>query len=831
MQRDRAVNKMGWNKATRRVPRRWAALLAAGFMAWQPAARAQEEARAGAPVIESPAFVEIRRTTDGIPHVLAGSWHALGRGVGYAQAQDALCTLAEAFLTYEGRRSWFFGPDARPARDSTFGRPRNLDLDFFFRAFADAEVLAQYRAQQPAELNELIEGYAAGYNRYVADMRKTPGLASHRACARAAWVRNIDADDIFRRLYAAQIAGGYAHFIAEIAGAVPPQDRAAAVAPARLALRERLAYRIGEREGVGSNMLAFGREATGESEAVLFGNPHWYWGGPDRFYQMHLTIPGRLNVAGAGFLGVPLVMIGFNEHVAWSHTVSAARRFGLFDLTLDEADPTRVRVDGQAEAMQARTLEVDVRERGQPRRVTRTLYRTRLGPVVDLGGHHAAFGWGGGHALAIRDVNAQNFRVFRNFFYWNQAGSLDEFVAIQRREAAVPWVNTVAIGRGDGRVWYGDVGAVPNVPDELRAACSTKLAKGFEQMDAITPVLDGSRSRCDWPSDARAVQPGAMPAGAMPSLLREDYVANMNDSYWLSNPRQPLEGFATVLGGERRALSLRGRMGHQIAAELMRETPTSAQALAARVQSAVLTPRAYSAEKFKAELLAQACAQGMVALPETGDTKAGAHARQVDVAPACRVLHRWSGRADADARGALLWDRFWAELEKIPGDSLYGVPFSSEAPLETPRAPRAVDGSVARALAAAVTALAAKGQPLDAPLARHRFARTAQGAVPIYGGCGPQGYFTVACADEESAGDARMGPNALANSYLQVVTFGSAGVQAHTLLAHGQDEQALLGGRGAAPVIRYARKQWLRFPFSEADIARDPGLRRSVLTP
>lgn len=775
--------------------------------------------------------VEIRRTTDGIPHVRAGNWRALGRGVGYAQAQDALCTLAEAFTTYEGRRSWYFGPDAKPARDSTFGRPKNLDLDFFFRAFADAEVLAQYRAQQPAELNELIEGYAAGYSRYVAEVRKTRGLAARHACAGATWVREIGADDVYRRLYAAQVAGGFAHFVAEIAGAAPPQDHAADAVPARLALRDRLAYRIGEREGVGSNMLAFGREATGQSESVLFGNPHWYWGGPDRFYQMHLTIPGRLNVAGVGFLGVPLVMIGFNDHVAWSHTVSEARRFGLFDLTLDEADPTRVRVDGQVEAMQARTVAVEVRRNGRSQRVTRTLYRTRFGPIVNLGADNSAFGWGRAHALAIRDVNAQNFRVFRNFFYWNQATSLDEFIAIQRREAAVPWVNTVAIGRGAGRVWYGDVGAVPNVPDDLRAACSTDLAKGFAQLDAFTPFLDGSRSRCEWRADVRAVQPGAMPPEAMPGLLREDYVANMNDSYWLSNVRQPLEGFATVLGGERRALSLRGRMGHQIAAELTREPAASVQELAARVRSAVLTPRAYSAEWFKDELLAQACVRDKVYLPAKGDTdKAHAPARQVNVAPACRVLRRWPGRADVDSRGVLLWDGFWAELEKTGEDKLFSVPFSSEMPLETPRAPTMKEGVAAQALAAAVTALAAKGQRVDAPLGRYRYAHTAQGATPIYGGCGSTGYFTVACVGEESTGSAGMGPDALANSYLQVVTFGPEGVQAHTLLAHGQDEQALIGGRGAAPVVRYARKDWLRFPFSEAEIAGDPGLRRNVLS-
>ncbi|GAB3391697.1 penicillin acylase family protein [Azotobacter armeniacus] len=809
--------------------------LAMGLFALAPAL----QARSGDDISADPMVsgVEIRRTTDGIPHLRAASWRELGLGVGYVQAQDALCTLADAFVTYEGRRAWFFGPEARPARDSTFGRPKNLDLDFFFRAFADDAMVARLRAEQPPELNELIEGFAAGYNRYLTEARRGHEPSERRACLNEPWVREIGAIDLYRRIFAAQIAAGYSRFIPEIVNAKPAASRTAGAGDAA-ALRAKLAQRVGEQAGLGSNMLAFGRQATGEEGAVLFGNPHWYWGGPDRFYQMHLTIPGRLDVAGVAFLGVPVIMLGFNEHVAWSHTVSEARRFGLFDLTLDAADPTRYQVDGRPEPMVAREVSVEVRdEDGGSRRVARTLYSTRFGPVVDLGGHDAAFGWGAAHALAIRDVNTENFRIFRNFFYWNQAKSLDEFIAIQRREAAVPWVNTVAIARSDARVWYGDVGAVPNVPDALREVCATRLAKGFASLDAATPFLDGSRSACDWRVDAAAAQPGAMPAHAMPGLLREDYVANMNDSYWLANVRQPLEGFPAVLGGERQPLSLRGRLGHRIAAELSQGSPHSAQALSRRLMQAVLTPRAYSAELFKDDLLAQACAHPTVELNADALEAAGPGRnakvelptrKKVDVAPACEILRQWSNKADADDRGALLWEAFWARLEGIPDDAFYQVAFSIEAPLETPRAPSAGDGRVAQALAAAVVSLAEKGRALDAPLASERFVESGGRRLPLYGGCHSVGYFTVACNQE---GGERMGPNSLANSYLQVVRFGPHGVEAHTLLAHGEDESAVDNGRGTAPVERYARKDWLRFPFREEEIARDPGLRPVVLQP
>lgn len=805
-----------------RVPA-WGRCLAAVALSCAVLGTAPAWARGEAPSTA----IEIRRTADGIPHVRANSWHGLGIGVGQAQAEDALCTLADAFVTYRGQRSLYFGAEAKPGTRSTFGQPANLDLDFFFKAFAGDDAVEALKREQPADLNELIAGYAEGYNRHVRALHaQQTGKGAAHACADAPWVRTIGPKDIYRRMIAAGLAGGYTHFVSEIVNAKPAA--AASPAPAdKLSLSSRLAIPVGDARGIGSNVLAFGQAAAGErGGSVLFGNPHWYWGGPDRFYQAHLTLPGKLDVAGVSFLGIPVIMIGFNNDVAWSHTVSAARRFGLFDLTLDPADPTRYLVDGRSEPMQARTLAVAVRRPdGTPDLVRRTLYRTRFGPVVDLGARNPALGWSAGKALAMRDINADNPRIFRNFFRWDQARSLDEFIGIQREEAAMPWVNTAAIGRGDGRAWYADIGAAPGVPDDLRTACATPLSKAFATFDADTPVLDGSRSACEWQSAKNAVQPGTMAVDRMPSLLREDYVANMNDSYWLANPAQPLTGFASILGGEKEALSMRGREGHRIAGELAASGATSARELAQRVMHKTLESRSYTADRFKVALLDGACVAGQV---ELAAEDAASKARTVDIRQACEVLRRWPNRGDANDRGALLWDAFWTRVQKIPAKELYTQPFSAASPLQTPSGINAADPRAARALAGAVEDMARKQWPLDTPLGERRFTRSEGRQVPLFGGCDAEGYFTVACANE---GDYTMGNRSHGNTYLQVVYFDKRGVQARTLLAHGERETAVTGGEGLAPVARYARKDWLRFPFREEDIARDPQLRRVTVRP
>src|SRR3954451_21338887 len=67
----------------------------------------------------------------------------------------------------------------------------------------------------------------------------------------------------------------------------------------------------------GSNAIAVGRDGTRDHRhGLLLGNPHLPWEGTDRFYQAHLTIPGRLDVQGASLYGVPAIQIGHARAVA-----------------------------------------------------------------------------------------------------------------------------------------------------------------------------------------------------------------------------------------------------------------------------------------------------------------------------------------------------------------------------------------------------------------------------------------------------------------------------------------------------------------------------------
>ena len=772
-----------------------------------------------------PYHVEIRRTALGIPHLKAGDWGSLGYGFGYVQAQDNLCTMADGFVTYRGERSRYFGANERPATEATFGQPDNLDADFFFRFVDDDAAVARYRDSQTAGMRQLIDGFVAGYNRYVGDLAHGDFPGAHAACRAQPWAGKISSADVYRRLYAANLAGGEARFAAAIATAQPPVAAAAFKqgvlqphAPgssAPLASNAPLAH-LGGHSGIGSNGLAFGADAT-HGSALLFGNPHWFWSGPDRFYQAQLTIPGKLDVSGVSFLGVPLIVMGFNQNVAWTHTVSTARRFGLFKLSLVPGSPTSYQFDGKIEAMTPVRISVDVRAAdGSIHTVSRTLYRSRFGPLVNLAAMSPALVWNAQQAFALRDINAGNFRVFENFLEWDQARSLDDFMHIEKKNAAVPWVNTLAIGRNDPRVWYADIGAVPDVPDALAQQCTPPVGHALAHAMPGVPFLDGSRSACDWRVEPDSVQRGALPVAQMPSLLRRDYVGNFNGSFWLTNPAAPLTGFAQVVGQTDEAQSLRTRLGHSIAAQLQ-SNPAGVSADA--LSRAVLDSRSMSAVLFKQPALDRIC----------GGTQP-ARANAAELREACTVLSAWDDTAASNAVGATLWDEWWRRLQTIPAAQLYAKPFNPGQPLTTPAGIAADPARLTTTLQEAIAALRKAGIAMDAPRSAALYVQRNDERIPLYGGCDAGGYFTAACAAHPF--DARadsMNVNPNGNTYLQIVSFAGDDVLAQTLLASSESDDPA-SPHYADGTREYAAQRWLKIPFSETSIEDDPALTRQTLS-
>ena len=262
---------------------------------------------------------EIRRTSHGIPHIMAQDMGGLGFGEGYAFAQDHLCSLADQVIKARGERAKYFGAG---------GNNRHLNSDVTMKAMGLYEQAKSMLAAMPQDQRDQIEGYAAGYNQYLREVTAN-GVGGW--CKGKDWVFEITAVDVMA--YNQSVVVTTTQFADMIATATPPKSETAFNIPAgNLELPE---------SDVASNGWAIGSDRSASGKGMLIANPHYPWTGSNRFWEKHLVIPGKLNVYGVGLLGSPGVSIGFNSAVAWTHTVSAGKRFALYSLNLAPGNPTK----------------------------------------------------------------------------------------------------------------------------------------------------------------------------------------------------------------------------------------------------------------------------------------------------------------------------------------------------------------------------------------------------------------------------------------------------------------------------------------------------------
>src|SRR6185437_6769766 len=433
-------------------------------------------------------------------------------------------------------------------------------------------------------------------------------------------------------------------------------------------------------------------EVTKTGHGVLLGNPHYPWDGLNRFTRLHLIIPGKLNIVGAGLENSPIVGIGHNQWVAWSHTVSTARRFGFFELTLDPKDPTAYLFDGKSTPMSRMAVTVQVKTAKGLVPVTRTYYASRFGPMVET----PVTPWTRERAYALRDAPV-NLRGVDQYLAMWQAHNVHELAAALARYQAAGF-NTTAVDAG-GEAYFGDIGALPYVTDAKAAACATSPAGKRAWAENRIPVLDGSRSACDWDSDPHAATRGIFPAGALPQIFRHDFTENSNDSYWLANPNQPLTGYGRIFGDEATQRSLRTRLGLKMIADRVAGIDGLGPAKfdLKSLEGVVFNDRDLGAEMTRDDLVGLCRREASGAHPE--------------LARACAALAGWDLHVNLDSRGAQVF-RLFAQK----GGLQFRTPFDPRDPVGTPNSLDVSDPAVLKALVEAVTELDDLHIPLDAPL-------------------------------------------------------------------------------------------------------------------
>jgi acyl-homoserine-lactone acylase len=672
--------------------------------------------------------VTITRDGAGVPHIVAQNFTALGYGEGYAFAQDNLCTFANDIVTLEGQRSKYFGANGTAINYSAGTYSTNLQSDLYWRYMAASGLVhRELTATGPngllPQVRQVYTGFVAGYNRYVkSDKLRDP------ACKGKPWVRPITLSEMILRGAQIVTEGSSQQFLSGIVSAAPPSAQTAAdpAAARRAASRKpdlsALKQQFGDQadRAQGSNGIGLGALDTRSGHGMVLANPHFPWRGTERFWMAQLDVPGQYDVEGGTLMGFPLVGIGFNRNIAWTHTVSTTRRFVAYQLNLVPGDPTSYYLNGKPTKMG--TVTVSVSYGGTT--VKHTFYTTHWGLVTEVPA--ATYGWDATHAYALYDVTAADGpRAADQYLRMGQATSVHALYDVEAKWLAIPTFNTLAAD-DHGNAYYADLGDTPAVSAAEIKRCLPAGLPTLVFNAARVVTLDGSQTSCAPANYPGTPQPGIFPAKYMPHIFRRDYVENSNDSYWLASPSHPLTGFSPIIGLTGTVQGLRTRIGNMMIAARMAGTDGlgAAKFTIPTLQRMWEGDRSYVAELVLKPLVAD-CRAHPVQVASDG--------RTVNLTSACSALAGYNGTGLLNAKGGWLFE-IWNGLDS--DSNFYSTAFNPAEPLTTPSGLNLGTASAPATplvwLADAVENLQAHGIPVNAGYGQVQYAPQSR-KIPIPG--------------------------------------------------------------------------------------------------
>lgn len=654
----------------------------------------------------------VRWTDYGVPYVKANNYESLGFGVGYAFANDNICVLADQIIKFNSERARYFGPDEVAGS----GDSGNVINDFGYLALGIRANAEAGFPQMSEKSQALLTGYARGYNHYLS----TTGSANiDPTCAGQPWVQPITAIDMMTYAQGVALLPGASNFTGAVFVAVPPNTSylpnpvAANGAPIDASTspddlyQPKLLADIGIPDTnpteAGSNGWAIGSDLSASGNGMLIANPHFPHTGNQRFWQFGTEIPGELKVVGGSLSGMPgIVNIGFNEDVAWTHTFSTAARFVLHRLELDPSDPlgrTYI-VDGERKKVQTKTHQIEVAT-GPTSTATleKVSYHSEFGPMIVIPGQ---LPWGQDQtgqqvAYAIYDANLPNYDVFDHWLAMNRAGSISEYQQTFTDYTGIVFNNAIAADKA-GNTFFTDGSSVPDInPEAIADWAQDPLYQQLTQAAGL-PIFPGN--------EARFKARGTVPTEAAPRLARSDFVQNSNDSFWLTNPAEPITQVSPLFGPVGNQQSLRSRLGQKMLAE-----GGSVDGLFTLddLQDRLLGNRNFLGEAVYDDLLAACQARGTTPVATAAGT--------VSIAPACAALAQWNGVMDKGSIGAMVFREFASEFSRNPQ---WQVAYDPTNPVTTPNT-LAANETVLEQLAAAMVRIQSAGLALDAPLGDVQF--------------------------------------------------------------------------------------------------------------
>ena len=583
--------------------------------------------------------VEVLIDDRGVPHIFAESELDAYRALGFVVARDRLFQMEAQTRAASGRLSEWAGKRALDADREA----RGLGL-----AWAAEKKLAAYDRNLPGF--KAFGAYADGVNAWISMMRprdlpieyrllnarpiKWEPIHSLYFLSRMSLTLGMN-DATMKRARAQSLVGAQAadalfpvnSSIQEPIqpnglgaprfdfGELPPPGTGDRTASSLVAARERLLATL-ERGGrndsgdaIGSNNWAVSPSKSSTGNAMLAGDPHLDLTLPSVWYEMHIVVPGKLDVAGVGFPGVPGVVIGFNRNVAWTFTNTGSDVNDFYTETVDDtARPNRYMLDGAWHDLEKR---VETYRDGKGSTIaTDTLYFTHRGPMRKLDGSWVSMRW-----TAYEKSHEPD-----NFLALGKTANVHQWLDAMR-DYVVPTQNGLVADKS-GNIAIRSSGMYPVRPGDGRGDV----------------VRDGSKSASDWT--------GRLPVESYPYSMNpaQGFLASANQQP--VDPKQNPAYMGSDWYSPWRAMRIN---------ELLRSTPKVTPDDMRKFQT---DPGSARADAFVPLFLAAAHREDSAGRSDT------------ELREAARLLGEWDRRYVRENNRAVLFEAAMSEIQRRTWDEL-----------------------------------------------------------------------------------------------------------------------------------------------------------------
>ncbi|MGI8583247.1 MAG: acylase [Chitinophagaceae bacterium] len=381
----------------------------------------------------------------------------------------------------------------------------------------------------------------------------------------------------------------------------------------------------------GSNSIAIGPSRSESKNAMLLTNPHLPWSDFFTFYEAHLNAPG-FSAYGVSLIGFPGLSIAFNQNLGWTHTVNTIDASDRYELTLKDDGYL---LDSTTFPFEKKSINIKVKQDdGNMKEENVTFKYSKHGPVMGEKNARLADGVGQGKAYAVRIAGLENAFMGEEYFKMAKAKNFAEFeTAVKMLQN--PMFNIVYADK-TGNIMYLFNGNVP-----VRKEGDWKFWNG---------TIDGTSSKYIWSK--------THPYNDLPKLFNpaSGFVQNANDPPWTSTYPVALDPKKFPAYMSPVEMGLRPQ-------RVVNMIKDDASISFDELVDYKLNTEMEAADRFLDDLL--------IAVEQFPDSLA---------VKAATVLKAWDKSANADSRGAVLFEQWFLKLTR----EMVAKPWSLTEPVTTP---------------------------------------------------------------------------------------------------------------------------------------------------